>query len=135
MKEEIAAVTKACHDKGAIVKVIFETDYISDAAHIAKLCEICTEVGADFVKTSTGFGYNKTKDGDYNYIGATEEDITTMKNSIGPNVKIKASGGIRTLDKLLKMKNLGCHRCGATATVDIMEAAKKRFGMSEMTEN
>ena len=109
------------------MKVIFETDYVDGKAHIKKLCEICTEVGADFVKTSTGFGYNKGADGKYSYVGATEENLKLMVASTGPNTHVKASGAVRDLDKLLMVRATGCKRCGATATVAMLEQAKERY--------
>lgn len=125
---EISSVVQACHKHGAIVKVIFETDYIVNIVDIKKLCEICTKVGADYVKTSSGFGFVKGDDGRYSYIGATIEDLKLMRESSGPNVKIKAAGGVRTLDGLLAVREAGCTRCGATATIAMLEEAKKRFG-------
>lgn len=127
IEKEIGAVTEACHKHGAIVKVIFETDYVNRKEDIINLCRICTKVGADYVKTSSGFGFVKQANGDYNYVGATIENLKLMKESSGPKVKVKAAGGVRTLDGLLAVKEAGCTRCGATATVTIMEDAKKRF--------
>ena len=125
--DEIEAVTEACHANGAVVKVIFETDYIPQKENIIKLCEICTENGVDYVKTSTGFGFVKNDDGKYSYTGATIPNLILMKNSIGPKVKVKAAGGVRTLDELLAVREAGCSRCGATATIAILEEAKKRW--------
>jgi deoxyribose-phosphate aldolase len=127
IEKEIGAVTDACHKHNAIVKVIFETDYVNRKEDIIKLCRICTKVGADYVKTSSGFGFVKQANGDYNYTGATIENLKLMKASSGPNVKVKAAGGVRTLDGLLAVQEAGCTRCGATATVTILEDAKKRF--------
>ena len=126
--EEIKSVTEVCHRNGAIVKVIFETDYVTKEADIIKLCQICTEVDADYVKTSSGFGFVKQANGDYNYVGATVPILELMKKSVGPNVKVKAAGGVRTLDQLLAVQAAGCSRCGATATITIIEDAIKRFG-------
>lgn len=128
VEKEINAVTQVCHEYGAIVKVIFETDYVNRESDIIRLCQICTHVGADYVKTSTGFGFVKGADGTYSYQGATIPHLTLMKKSIGPDVKLKAAGGVRTLEQLLKVREAGCSRCGATATVAIMEEAMKRFG-------
>jgi deoxyribose-phosphate aldolase len=125
--EEIKAVTDACHKYNAIVKVIFETDFITKEEDKIKLCEICTEVGADYVKTSSGFGFVKQPDGSYNYTGATLEDILLMRKHSGPNVKVKCAGGVRTLDDLMKMREAGATRSGATATIQMLEDAKKRF--------
>ena len=125
--EEIKAVTDVCHAHNAIVKVIFETDYMTHESDIVKLCRICTEVGADYVKTSTGFGFVKQANGDYNYKGATIQVLELMKKNIGPNVKLKAAGGVRTLDQLLAVQAAGCSRSGATATSVILEEAMIRF--------
>jgi deoxyribose-phosphate aldolase len=125
---EIKAVTDACHKHNAIVKVIFETDYVTREEDIVKLCRICTDVGADYVKTSSGFGFVKQANGDYNYQGATIPVLTLMKKNVGPDVKVKAAGGVRTLDQLLAVREAGCTRCGATATKVILEEAQKRFG-------
>jgi len=126
--DEIKAVSDACHKHKAIVKVIFETDYVTKDADIVKLCQICTEVGADYVKTSSGFGFVKQTNGDYNYQGATIPVLTLMKKSVGPKVKVKAAGGVRTLDQLIAVKEVGCTRSGATATKVMLEEAKIRFG-------
>lgn len=128
IQDEIDSVTQICHKNGAVVKVIFETDYVINRADILRLCEICTEVGADYVKTSSGFGFVKGADGRYSYMGATIENLKLMRESSGPKVKIKAAGGVRTLDGLLAVREVGCTRCGATATISILEEAKKRFG-------
>ncbi|MFD1316613.1 deoxyribose-phosphate aldolase [Namhaeicola litoreus] len=127
IENEIKAVTDASHDNGAVVKVIFETDYITNKKDIVRLCVICTKVGADYVKTSTGFGFVKGEDGKFDYTGATPENLKLMKVSVGPNVKVKASGGVRTLDQLLVVQEIGCERCGASATASVLEEAKKRF--------
>ena len=128
IEREIAAVTQASHDHGAIVKVIFETDYVTRDEDIVRLCEICTRVGADYVKTSTGFGFVKGDDGSYSYTGATVPTLELMKKSVGPDVKVKAAGGVRTLDQLLAVREAGCSRSGATATAAILEEAIRRFG-------
>jgi len=125
--EEIKAVTDACHQNGAIVKVIFETDFVTREEDIIELCKICTRVGADYVKTSTGFGFVRGDDGRYSYKGATIPNLELMRKSVGPDVKIKAAGGVRTLDELLAVQKAGCSRCGATATGIIIEEAIKRF--------
>jgi deoxyribose-phosphate aldolase len=125
--EEIKSVSDACHQLGAIVKVIFETDYVTKEADIVKLCQICTEVGADYVKTSSGFGFVKQANGDYNYVGATIPVLELMNRSVGPKVKVKAAGGVRTLDQLIAVQAAGCTRSGATATKVIIEEAIKRF--------
>ncbi len=128
IEDEIKAITDSVHRHGAIVKVIFETDYISNNKDIIKLCEICTILGADYVKTSSGFGFVKGVDGKYDYSGATIPNLILMRQYSGPEVKVKAAGGVRTLDQLIEVKAAGCTRCGATATVAILEEAILRFG-------
>lgn len=127
IEKEIKVITNTCHKNGAIVKVIFETDFVSKEEDIVKLCEICTRIGVDFVKTSTGFGFVKQAGGDYNYAGATIPVLKLMKKSIGPSVKLKAAGGIRTLNQLIEVKKVGCTRCGATATQAILDDAIRRY--------
>jgi len=127
VETEIKEVTEACHLNGAIVKVIFETDFVTDETDKIRLCEICTKVGADFVKTSTGFGFVKQSNGFYKYTGATVEDIRLMREHSGPSVKVKAAGGVRSLDDLLAVRKAGADRCGATATVQILEEALQRY--------
>jgi deoxyribose-phosphate aldolase len=128
VENEIKAVADACHAHSAIVKVIFETDYITKTEDKITLCKICTRAGADFVKTSTGYGFVKLPDGNFNYKGATLQDVELMRKYSGPNVKVKCAGGVRTLDDLLKMKAAGASRSGATATEAILTEAAKRFG-------
>ncbi|GAB1202638.1 hypothetical protein APSETT445_001258 [Aspergillus pseudonomiae] len=125
VKEEIRQINEAVVAHGAILKVIFENDYLQ-SEHIARLCEICTELKVAFVKTSTGYGFVKQKDGSYNYRGATVKDLKLMREKSGTDVQIKAAGGVRTLDDLLHVMSLGVTRIGATATVAILEEAKKR---------
>ena len=93
-----------------------------------RLCSICTEAGADFVKTSTGYGFVKQPKGDYNYKGATIPDIELMRLHSGPSVQVKAAGGVRTLDELLAVRAAGASRVGATATAAIITMAGIRFG-------
>jgi deoxyribose-phosphate aldolase len=108
-------------------KSYFETDYVTKTEDKIKLCQICTKVGADFVKTSTGYGYVKQSNGDFNYKGATIADIELMRKHCGPKVQIKCAGGVRTLDDLLKMREAGASRSGATSTEVMLEEAAKRF--------
>lgn len=127
VKKEIAAINKECKKQGAILKVIFENDFLPKDKYKIKLCKICSIVGVAYVKTSTGFGFTKQANGDYNYKGATAADLILMRKYSSPEVKIKAAGGVRTLDELLKIIPLGIDRLGASATVAILEEAKKRF--------
>jgi len=124
---EISLINQTVVGAGGILKVIFENDYLTDQ-HIIRLCQICSEVKVAFVKTSTGYGFVKQPNGDYNYKGATEAHIRLMRQHCPPTVRIKAAGGVRTLDEMLKMRALGVARIGASATAAILEEAKKRFG-------
>ena len=128
VRNELKAVHAACQTHGAILKVIFETDFMPDNAQKIKLCQICTELGVEFVKTSTGYGFMKGRDGMYSYEGATEQDLRLMLNNVGPDVRVKASGGIRSLDEVLFVQNMGVARVGTSSTAAIMEEANRRFG-------
>ncbi|SFE99700.1 deoxyribose-phosphate aldolase [Spirosoma endophyticum] len=128
MKAEIQAVHETCRAHRATLKVIFETDFLPTDSLKIRLCEICTDVGVEFVKTSTGFGFVKGADGKYDYVGATEHDLQLMRKHVGPMVKIKASGGIRTLIELLRVKDMGVTRVGTSSTASIITEAYKRFG-------
>ena len=108
---DIRAVVLAARDGGAIVKVILETSFLSDDQKILA-CTICKDAGAHFVKTSTGFGPG----------GATVDDVSLMRRTVGPEMGVKASGGVRTLEDLRKMVAAGANRVGASASVRIMEA-------------
>ena len=127
---EIGVVNRVVVGAGGLVKVIFENDYLEDH-EIVRLCEICTEAEVAFVKTSTGYGFVKGDDGRYGYQGATRPHLELMKKSIGPGIRIKAAGGIRTLDDLLAVRELGVSRIGATATRAILDEAVFR-GFAEI---
>jgi len=139
VRKEIKAINKECEKRGAILKVIFENDFLPKDKFKIKLCKICSKIGVAFVKTSTGYGFVKGPNGKYSYTGATEHDLKLMRKYCDPKVQIKAAGGIRSLDGLLKARELGCSRLGASATVAIMEEAKSRLGIAvnkkETTEN
>jgi len=122
---EIKAINDAVVAAGAILKVIFENDYLQDP-HIIKLCEICSSIGVAFVKTSTGYGFVRQENGMYSYKGATAAHLQLMRQHCAPSVQIKAAGGVRTLDDLLLVHSLGVTRVGATATQTILEDAKQR---------
>lgn len=134
VKKEIASVVAVTKKHHAALKVIFENDFLTEDAHKIKLCEICSSLNVEFVKTSTGYGFVKGADGKYSYKGATEHDLILMRNHTAPQVQIKAAGGVRSLDDLLKVKALGVTRIGATATAAILEEAKKRFGIVSNVE-
>jgi deoxyribose-phosphate aldolase len=114
---DIAAVTKVAHDGGSIVKVIFENCFLNDDQKV-RLCRICGEVGANYVKTSTGYGTG----------GATMDDLRLMRRSSPPHVKLKAAGGIRTLDGMIEAAQAGCDRIGASRTAEILDELKSRLG-------
>jgi deoxyribose-phosphate aldolase len=122
---ELKALNTACVARNALLKVIFENDYLQDA-HIIRLCELCTEHGVAFVKTSSGYGFVKQANGDYNYQGATDHHLKLMRRHSGPRVQLKAAGGVRTLDDLLRVRALGVTRIGATATETILREAIRR---------
>jgi deoxyribose-phosphate aldolase len=117
VRKDIAAVIEATHARGQKVKVIFENCYLQDH-HKIRLCEICGELGADWVKTSTGYGTG----------GATIEDLKLMRQHSPAHVQVKAAGGVRTLDKLLEVRALGVSRVGASRTADILGECRKRLG-------
>lgn len=118
VRADIRVVVDAAHARAAKVKVIFENCYLNDAQKI-RLCEICGEVGADWVKTSTGYGSG----------GATDEDLALMRAHTPARVQVKAAGGVRTLDRLLQVRALGVTRVGATATAVILDEARRRLGL------
>jgi deoxyribose-phosphate aldolase len=119
VREDIREVVDVTHAGGGIVKVIFENCYLQDE-HKIKLCEICAEVGADFVKTSTGYGSG----------GATIPDLKLMRKHSPPHIRVKAAGGIRTLDALLEVRAIGVSRSGATRTAEMLDEYKQRIGAS-----
>lgn len=127
---EVRAVQQACEEEGAILKVIFEIDFLKPQ-HIEHLCRICGDAGIAFVKTSTGFGYVKQPNGDFNYKGATAETVALMRKCSPAGVKIKAAAGIRNLDDLIRFRDLGCERIGAAATEAIVAEAEARFNGGE----
>lgn len=133
VEQDIKAVCDEAHGRGAKVKVIIETDFLGKGgAGLSsddlkrKLCQIVERAGADWVKTSTGYGFVKGPDGKYSYQGATEPDLKLMRATVAPKVQVKAAGGVRDLDGLILVRDLGASRCGASATVAILEEYKKR---------
>lgn len=116
VSDDIHLVVAAAHRRKAIVKVIFENCFLTEE-HKETLCRICGDVGADFVKTSTGYGES----------GATDDDLRLMRRCSPPTVQVKAAGGVRTFDRLLAVRELGVTRVGATATKAILDECKKRL--------
>lgn len=131
VENEIRAVVEASHRHGAIVKVILENDFLPDDETKRWLCRLCEEAEADFVKTSTGYGFVKGPDGRSSYQGATEHDLTLMRAACSPRVQVKAAGGIRDLDGVLKARELGATRIGASATQAILDELKRRLAAGE----
>jgi len=115
VRDEIAAIVAVAHPAGAIVKVILENAYLDDEQKVrgSKLVEAA---GADFVKTSTGFAPS----------GATHEDLALMRRTVSPHIGVKAAGGVRTLDALIAVMDLGVTRVGATATATILDDFRSR---------
>jgi deoxyribose-phosphate aldolase len=111
---DIREVVETAHRGGALVKVIFENCFLADE-HKIELCRICGEVGADFVKTSTGYGNT----------GAVDEDLRLMRRYSPPHVQVKAAGGVRTFERLQVVRDIGVTRVGATATKAILDECKK----------
>ncbi len=118
VRKDIAAVVEAAHEAGAKVKIIFENCYLNDAQKI-RLCEISGELNADWVKTSTGYAPG----------GATIEDLTLMRKYAPPHVQVKAAGGIRDLDALLCVRQIGVTRVGATRTASMLDECRRRLGL------
>ena len=128
VRADIVAVLNVCREASGLLKVIFETDYVTEDDDKRRLCELCGELGVDFVKTSTGFGYIKRPDGTIGYTGATAHDIALMREASPASVGVKPSGCVRTLEHVLTFARLGASRMGTTSTAAIMDAAINRFG-------
>lgn len=118
VRSDIKAVIDVAHGSGRKVKVIFENCYLDEAQKI-KLCEICSELNADWVKTSTGYGTG----------GATMEDLKLMRAHAADHVQVKAAGGVRDLDGLIGVRELGVSRCGASRTKDMLDPLREKLGM------
>jgi deoxyribose-phosphate aldolase len=128
VRDDVRAVLDVTREYGGVIKVIFETDYLIDDAAKIRLCEICSELRVDFVKTSTGFGFAKRPDGSFATRGATDHDLVLMRRHSAACVGVKASGGIRTLDDILRVLKLGVTRIGTSSTLAIHKAACERHG-------
>jgi deoxyribose-phosphate aldolase len=127
VERDIRAVVREARKRGAIVKVIFENDFLEGDAIKRRLCRISERAGAAFVKTSTGYGFVKRPDGSYSYQGATEHDLVLMRKHVSKKVQVKAAGGVRDLDALMHVRDLGTTRCGATATAAMLDEYKRRL--------
>ncbi len=124
VREDIRAVVATTHAGGGLVKVIFENCYLQDSDKI-RLCEICAEVGADFVKTSTGYGTG----------GATIPDLQLMRKHSPSRIRVKSAGGVRTLDALLEVRAIGVARSGATRTAEMLDECKRRIEAFETVQH
>jgi deoxyribose-phosphate aldolase len=126
VERDVRAVVREAHRHRALLKVILENDYLPNDAIKRRLCRICERAGADFVKTSTGYGFVKGADGRYSYRGATESDLRLMRAAVSKKVQVKAAGGVRDLDALMHVRDLGARRCGATATAAMLDEYRRR---------
>jgi deoxyribose-phosphate aldolase len=117
VQDDVKAVVAAAHAHKVIVKVIFETCLLTDEEKV-KACNLCKKAGADFVKTSTGL----------NTAGATVEDVALMRKTVGPDMGVKAAGGVRTRDDVLAMIKAGATRIGTSGGVKIMEGLEITSG-------
>jgi deoxyribose-phosphate aldolase len=140
VERDIRAVCEEAHRPGAKVKVIIETDYLENGgARLSgdqlkiKLCQISEQAGADWVKTSSGFGFVKQPDGKYNYKGATDHDLKLMRANVSAKVQLKAAGGVRDLDGLIRVREFGATRCGATATAAMLDEFRRRQNLSSFS--
>ena len=140
VERDVKAVCDEAHAHGAKVKVIFENDYLANGGaglgsddFKIRLCQLCESAGADWVKTSSGYGFVKQTDGSYNYRGATEHDLALMRANVSAKVQVKAAGGVRDLDGLIKVRDLGGSRCGATATAAMMDEYRRRAAAEQGT--
>jgi deoxyribose-phosphate aldolase len=127
VEKEIGTIVAITKKHKTVLKVIFENDFLPADSFKIRLCEICTKLKVDFVKTSSGYGFVRGEDGKYSYRGATIADLKLMRKYSGKEVGVKAAGGVRTLDELLAVKEAGATRVGASATDKIMEEAIRRF--------
>ncbi|MBI2953908.1 MAG: deoxyribose-phosphate aldolase [Chloroflexi bacterium] len=117
VERDIAGVAMVARDRKAILKVIIEACYLTHEEKL-RICEVVQSAGAQFVKSTTGYGPS----------GAMVEDIRLMRNVVGPDYGVKASGGIRTLDAALELLDAGADRLGTSATLAILEECAQRFG-------
>jgi deoxyribose-phosphate aldolase len=142
VEADIRAVGDAAHSRNAKLKVIFENDFLSQTSVVLnsevlkkKLCQICGNAGADWVKTSTGFGYTPQSDGTMATLGATFEDVALMVQSCPPGVQVKAAGGIKNLITLLEMRKIGATRIGTSSTEIILNECRAKLGIPPLSPN
>jgi deoxyribose-phosphate aldolase len=121
VESDILAVVEAAHQDGALVKVIFENEFLPSDDLKIELCRICSEVRADFVKTSTGFGFVTRSGGGFATLGATDHDLRLMRAHAAPEVGLKAAGGVRNYEDAMRVVGLGATRIGTSSTATIVE--------------
>jgi deoxyribose-phosphate aldolase len=124
VREDVRAVVDTAHEAGQKVKLIFENCYLNRDQKV-RLCEIANELSVDWVKTSTGYGTS----------GSTDEDLKLMREVAAPEVQVKAAGGIRDLDALLRVRAIGVTRVGATATAVILDEFRRREGLEPLGQS
>jgi deoxyribose-phosphate aldolase len=118
VRREIESVLEPTHAAGRKLKVIFENCYLQDS-HKIRLCEICGELGVDWVKTSTGYGTG----------GATMEDLRLMRHASPAAVQVKAAGGVKDFESLKEVRKLGATRCGTSRTQSILDTCRSQMGL------
>lgn len=123
VEAEIRQIAELAHSRGAILKVILETCYLTDEQKV-RACQLSEAAGADFVKTSTGYGSK----------GCTIDDLKLMRQTVSASIRVKGSGGIRDLDTVLSARAVGASRCGVSATEKIMLEAEKRYAEGTLKE-
>ncbi len=124
VRDDIGTVIEVAHAAKQKVKVIFENCYLNEQQKI-KLCEICSYLDADWVKTSTGYGTG----------GATMDDLKLMRQHAASHVQVKAAGGVRDLPTLLQVRALGVTRCGASRTREMLDPARIALGLDPLTSS
>jgi deoxyribose-phosphate aldolase len=140
VENDIHAVRQTAHEFGVKLKVIFENDFLANGgANLSgddikkKLCQISENAGADWVKTSTGFGYTRQADGSIGTHGATEHDVTLMVEACKKGTQVKAAGGVKDLATLLQMRKIGATRIGTSSTVEILDECRKLLGLPQIS--
>ncbi len=126
VSDEIRELNDLAVGHGAILKVIFENDFLGEERLKRELCALCNRHQVAFVKTSTGYGFVRRENGTYSYEGAVDRDLVLMRTECRESIQVKAAGGIRTLDDVLRVRALGVTRVGATATEAILSEARER---------
>ena len=141
VEDDIKGVVQEASKHQSLVKVIFETDYLTEGGAglsrkdlIKKLCEVSKSAGANWVKTSTGFGFVKQAQGGFSCVGAQLEDVQVMMEASSAMIEVKASGGVRDLDTLIQFRDLGATRCGTSSTQSILTEYNRRLN-GENPEN